>query len=144
MKLTVKHFNDLTVSELYDILKLRVSVFVLEQSCLYQELDDMDKNAFHLWFSDEEGISAYLRVLPQSVWGEVSIGRVISVKRRQGLGSLILAEGIKTAKEKYGAKRIAIGAQLYAESFYEKAGFARASEEYVEDRITHIKMLLEL
>lgn len=144
MKLTVKHFNDLTGSELYDILKLRVSVFVLEQSCLYQELDDMDKNAFHLWFSDEEGISAYLRVLPQSVWGEVSIGRVISVKRRQGLGSLILAEGIKTAKEKYGAKRIAIGAQLYAESFYEKAGFARASEEYVEDGITHIKMLLEL
>lgn len=70
MKLTVKHFNDLTVSELYDILKLRVSVFVLEQSCLYQELDDMDKNAFHLWFSDEEGISAYLRVLPQSVWGD--------------------------------------------------------------------------
>ncbi len=135
MKLTVKHFNDLTVSELYDILKLRVSVFVLEQSCLYQELDDMDKNAFHLWFSDEEGISAYLRVLPQSVWGEVSIGRVISVKRRQGLGSLILAEGIKTAKEKYGAKRIAIGAQLYAESFYEKAGFARASEE---DRKTHV------
>ncbi len=144
MELNIKHFNELTVSELYDILKLRVSVFVLEQSCLYQELDDMDKNAFHLWLSDGGGIQAYLRVLPDSVWGEVSIGRVISVKRRQGLGSLILAEGIKTAKEKYGAEKIAIGAQLYAKSFYEKAGFVKASEEYDEDGITHIKMILEL
>lgn len=143
MNLTVKHFGELTASELYDILKLRVSVFVLEQSCLYQELDDMDKNAFHLWYSDEGEIAAYLRVLPDSVWGEVSIGRVISVRRRTGLGSMILAEGIKTAKERYGAKRIVIGAQSYAQGFYERAGFVRDSEEYVEDGIKHVKMTLE-
>ena len=100
MNLTVKHFSELTVSELYDILKLRVSVFVLEQSCLYKELDDMDKNAFHLWYSDKDGVAAYLRVLPDSVWGEVSIGRVISVRRRMGIGSMILEEVIKKAKER--------------------------------------------
>lgn len=143
MKLTVKHFNELTPAELYDILKLRSAVFILEQNCHYQDLDDRDKDAFHLWLSDEEGIAAYLRVLPNSVWGEISIGRVISARRRQGLGSRILAEGIKAAKEKYGAKRIVIGAQAYAKEFYEKAGFIQASDEYDEDGIPHIKMILE-
>ena len=104
----------------------------------------MDKNAYHLYLSDSEGIQTYLRVLPDSVWGEPSIGRVISVKRRCGLGSSLLLEGIKTAKEQYNAKRIAIGAQTYARSFYEQAGFVKASEEYMEDGIAHIKMILEL
>lgn len=144
MNLTIKHFNDLTLTELYDILRLRSSVFIIEQACIYQDLDDADKNAYHLYLSDNEGIQAYLRVLPDSKWGEVSIGRVIAAKRRQGLGSKILSEGIKIAKEKYNAKRIAIGAQSYARSFYETAGFVKASEEYIEDGIAHIKMILEL
>lgn len=144
MELTIKHFDDLTLSELYDIIKLRISVFVVEQSCVYQELDDMDKNAYHLFLSDGGEIQAYLRVLPDSVWGEVSIGRVISVKRRRGLGGKILSEGIRIAKEKFGAKKIVIGAQAYAQSFYEQAGFVKDSYEYIEDGIKHIKMTLEL
>lgn len=144
MNLTIKHFNDLTLSELYDILKLRSSVFIVEQACIYQDIDGMDKNAYHLYLSDSEGIQAYLRVLPDSKWGEVSIGRVISVSRRQGLGSRILAEGIRIAEEKFGAKRIAIGAQVYAQSFYERAGFVRVSDEYIEDGIAHVEMMLEL
>ena len=86
-----------------------------------------------------------MRVLPAgATFDEPSIGRVISLKRRQGLGSQLLAVGIRLAKERFGAKRIVIGAQLYARGLYEKAGFVQSSPEYVEDGITHIHMTLEL
>ena len=87
MELFVKHFSELTAQELYEIYKLRVSVFVVEQKCCYQEVDDADENAYHVWLRDEDGIEAYARVLPRgATFPEVSIGRVIAVKRRCGLG----------------------------------------------------------
>lgn len=88
MELFVKHFSELTAQELYEIYRLRVSVFVVEQKCCYQEVDDADKDAYHVWLRDEDGIEAYARVLPRgATFPEVSIGRVIAVKRRCGLGS---------------------------------------------------------
>ena len=144
MELVVKHFKELTVEELAEIYKLRVSVFVVEQHCPYQEVDDADKAAYHLWLKDEDGIEAYARALPPgTTFPEAAIGRVIAVKRRCGLGSQIVKAAIDTAVEKFGAEKITIEAQVYARSLYEKAGFRQISEPFLEDGIPHIKMQWE-
>ena len=143
MKLIVKRFDELSCDELYAILKLRVNVFVVEQSCPYPELDDCDREAIHVWLEDEDGIEAYLRVLNRNVKSPyVSIGRVIAVKRRIGLGTQILQAGLQTAREYFDADAIYVEAQTYARSLYEKRGFRQISEEFLEDGIPHIKMLL--
>ena len=99
MQLTVKSFHDVTAEELYRILSLRVSVFVVEQNCPYMELDGLDKNAVHVWLEDDEGIQAYLRVLDRGVEADCpAIGRVIAAKRGFGLGRRIVKEGVKVAK----------------------------------------------
>lgn len=98
MKLRIKRFNELTTDELYAILRLRVSVFVVEQQCPYPEIDDLDQDAIHVWFEDEDGIEANLRVLDKGIESEhCAIGRVTAVKRRSGLGSRIMREGIRAA-----------------------------------------------
>ena len=143
MDLHVKRFSELTTEELYQLLRLRVSVFVVEQNCPYMELDDHDQNALHIWFENERGIQAYLRILDAGTVNEyVTIGRVIAVKRRCGIGSWILSEGIRIAKELLGAEKIYVEAQVYAKGMYEKLGFRQISEEFLEDGIPHVKMLL--
>ena len=145
MELIVKHFSELGTEELYEICKLRVSVFVVEQHCPYPELDGLDKVAYHVYLRDADGIEAYARVLPAgTAFPTAAIGRVIAVRRRCGLGSRIVSAAIDTAKEKLSADRITIEAQLYACPFYEKAGFFRISEEYLEDGIPHVRMQLDL
>lgn len=145
MDLMIKHFSELSTEELFKIYKLRVSVFVVEQKCPYQEIDDADRAAYHIWLEDEDEIAAYARVLPRDeALPMASIGRVIAVKRRRGLGSKIVAVAIDTAKEKLAAERITIEAQVYARSLYEKAGFYQTSEVFLEDGIPHIQMQLDL
>ncbi len=145
MELTVKHFDELSTQELFEIYKLRVSVFVVEQSCPYQEVDDADRQAYHIILHDENGIKAYARVLPKGVnLEDVSIGRVIAVRRRCGLGSRIVAAAIDTAREKLHAEKITVEAQTYARGMYEKLGFVQTSDEFLEDGIPHVKMTLEL
>ena len=144
MQLHIKTFPELTVDELYKLLRLRVSVFVVEQECPYMELDDRDQQALHLWLEDEDGVQAYLRVMDRGAESEyVSIGRVIAAKRRCGLGSRILSEGICAAKERFGAEKIYLEAQVYAKGLYEKQGFQVISEPFLEDGIPHVKMLLD-
>lgn len=144
MRLYIKKFQELTTDELYRLLKLRVSVFVVEQKCPYMELDDRDQEALHVWLEDEEGIKAYLRVMDRGVENEaVSIGRVLAVKRRQGLGTKILTEGIRAAQEYFQADRIYLEAQVYARELYEKLGFRQISDVFLEDGIPHIRMHLE-
>jgi ElaA protein len=119
-------------------------VFVVEQNCAYQDLDKIDKEAYHVYLQEEGKIVAYLRVIDKDKrLDEVSIGRVISLKRRQGLGTALMKAGIEVAKEKFGAKVIKIGAQLYAKPFYEGCGFRQISGEYLEDGIPHIYMVYE-
>ena len=143
METVIKHYNELSADELYEILKLRVHVFVVEQNCPYNELDDKDKNAYHVYMRDEDGIFAYLRVLDKGVsYEDASIGRVISTRRRQGIGTLILKEGIRVAIDKFCAERITISAQLYAKGLYEGVGFVQTSDEYLEDDIPHARMEL--
>ena len=144
MELVVKHFAELSAEELFEIYKLRVSVFVVEQQCPYQEIDDADRTAYHIWLQDKDGIEAYARVLPKGVtFPTTAIGRVIAVKRRCGLGSKIVAAAINTAKEKFAAEKITIEAQVYARKLYENAGFVQTSEEFLEDGIPHIQMQLK-
>lgn len=144
MQTVVKSFQELSVDELYEILRLRAEVFVVEQNCVYQDLDEVDKHAYHVYLKDEDKILAYLRVVDKGKrLDEVSVGRVISLKRRCGLGGAVMREGIKVAKEKFGAKKIMVGAQCYAVPFYESVGFWRISGEYLEDGISHVYMIYE-
>ena len=145
MELFVKKFDELSTAELYAIIQLRESVFVVEQNCVYLDADGKDTGALHVFLRDEDGIEAYLRVLDRGVsFPEVAIGRVVSKKRRCGLGSELLRCGIKAAKERFGADRIVVEAQTYAKPFYEKQGFVQVSDEFLEDGIPHIKMILEI
>lgn len=144
MELIIKKFSQLSTEELYEILRLRVAVFVVEQNCPYQDIDEADKEAYHLWLRDENGIAAYLRVMDRGVTlPEVSIGRVIAARRRMGLGSRILKEGIALAERELAAEKIMLEAQVYARSLYEKAGFVQSSGEFLEDGIPHILMIRE-
>lgn len=143
MELSVKKYDELSAEELYEILKVRSDVFVVEQNCVYQDLDGKDQMAYHVYIKDEQKIRAYLRVLAPGVsFTEVSLGRVLTTERNKGYGNLILKAGIETAVEKYGARQIRIEAQTYAKGFYEKFGFRQVSEEFLEDGIPHIQMLL--
>ena len=145
MNLYIKHFNELTTIELYRILRARAEIFVVEQDCVYQDLDNKDLNAWHVWFEDDDGVAAYCRVLDKGVSyeGEGSIGRVITVKRGTGLGYKVMMEGIRVAEEKFGQTSLRISAQQYAQGFYEKCGFVRVSEPYLEDDIPHVQMVRE-
>ena len=145
MQLFIKKFEEMSAEELYDILAARAEVFVVEQNCAYQDLDGIDKDAYHVYFKEDGKIMAYLRVIDKEKrLDEVSIGRVISLKRRCGLGSALMKEGLRVAKEKFGADKVKIGAQLYAKPFYESVGFKQVSGEYLEDGIPHIYMLAEV
>jgi ElaA protein len=107
MDLIIKRFEELSAEELYEILQVRVAVFVVEQNCVYQEADGKDRRAYHIFLKDDEGIQAYLRVVDRGIsFEEVSIGRVLTLKRRCGLGNRILSEGIKVARERMNAEAI--------------------------------------
>ena len=142
MKIFVKKFGELTSYDLYEILRLRVDVFVVEQVCPYPEIDGKDLDAIHIYFKDGGQILAYARLYEEA--GDIHLGRVIAKKRRQGLGSLILKEAIKAAKKFYNTKEINIEAQTYAKNLYAKAGFVEDSEIFLLDGIEHVKMVLEI
>ena len=137
----VKSFTEYSLQELYEILALRNSVFVVEQACAYQDIDGRDEAALHVIVREEEKLLAYLRVLPRGN-GEAAIGRVLAVERRKGFATLALQAGITAAKERFGAKRIYLEAQTYARDLYEKQGFLQCGEEFLEDGIPHIPMEL--
>ncbi len=141
----VKHFNELTTLELYRLLKARVDVFVVEQACPYAEIDDKDLDAYHVWIEEDGKIAALCRVLKAGVsYPEVSIGRVLSIRRGQGYGARVFALGLQTARDIYQAKRVRIEAQYYAAGFYERFGFQIVSAPFYEDGIKHVEMLLDI
>jgi len=142
LSLHKKRFDELTTQELYELLRIRTDVFVVEQDCIYQDMDYDDQPAIHLWLTDEEDrIVALCRVCPAGThMEEVSIGRVITTERGKGYGKQIMLAGIEAAKENFGAKRIDIEAQEYAKGFYEQVGFRQSSEPFILDGIPHIKM----
>ncbi|MBF4693313.1 GNAT family N-acetyltransferase [Fusibacter ferrireducens] len=148
MKCIIKRFDDLTIYELYDVMRLRFEVFVIEQSCLYPEIDGKDQQAYHLMCKDDEGeLLGYLRILDAGVsYAETSIGRVVVKEKARGLnlGKKIMTEAISFIKTVRHIEAIRISAQAYLLEFYKSLGFEAVSDEYLEDDIPHIEMLLKL
>ena len=140
-----KKFDELTNRELYAVLQLRSEVFVVEQNCVYQDIDDKDLKSFHLMAFDGDILAAYGRVLaPGMSFKEASIGRVITKPshRRKGIGVMLIQKAIVETSNTFASKQIKIGAQLYLKKFYEGFGFVQTSEVFLEDGIEHIEMLL--
>lgn len=144
MERVLKPFSELTLDEYHQLLKLRCAVFVVEQQSPYQEVDDADKQALHLWYTDDEGaLAAYARVLPPGVTHEAaSIGRVIAVARGCGMGRRIMEDAIQVARDNLGADCLTIEAQVQAKGFYEKLGFVQSSPEFDDAGIPHVEMRL--
>lgn len=145
MEIKAKFFDQLTTTELYEILKARTDVFVVEQTCIYPDLDRVDYEAIHIYFWKDNRIAAYLRAFPKKgEEGTIQVGRVLTVDRGTGLGGRLLHESIAIIKETFQAKEIVLEAQCYATGFYEKEGFVICGEEFLEDGIPHIEMRLEI
>lgn len=139
-----KHFSELTSDELYEILQLRSEIFVVEQDCVYNDLDDLDKFAVHQFLKKKEKIVAYSRLLkPGTRFPEYSIGRVVVKKseRGTGLGIEMMKEAKKYMLNIWGTTRIKVSAQKYLQQFYENLNFEIVTDEYLEDGIPHYGML---
>ena len=136
-----KTFPELTAAELYELLRIRSEVFVVEQDCVYLDLDNDDQPALHLWLTEGGRIVALCRVCPAGTHMEaVSIGRVITTVRGKGYGKQMMLAGIAAAVEHFGAEQIDIEAQEYARGFYEQVGFRQSSDPFILDGIPHIRM----
>jgi ElaA protein len=140
-------FNSLTTIDLYQILKLRSEVFVVEQECIYNDLDDLDQQAIHIIGMKEEKLVAYARILPSGTrFPKVSIGRVVIHPnyRSKGTGTELMNVSIAYAKKQWSPSVISISAQQHLQKFYGTIGFNTVSDMYLEDGIPHVKMELEL
>ncbi len=146
MKFEIKHFSELTTDELYDILQLRSEIFVVEQDCVYNDLDGLDKDGIHMFMKQENKVVAYSRLLkPGSRFNDYSIGRVVvkETERGTGLGIRMMEEAKQFILKEWQAEKIKISAQKYLRKFYEDLGFRIVSEEYLEDGIPHFGMLFQ-
>jgi len=139
-----KGFDELAPRELYDIFHLRVMVFMVEQDCLYNEVDGKDLKCSHLWCETDGKILAYCRIVPPGVsYTEPSIGRVVSHPefRHLKLGYQLMRHSLEIIENHYETQSARISAQSYLKNFYEKFGFRQVSEEYLEDGLPHMEML---
>jgi ElaA protein len=140
----IRRFNELSLIELYQLLLLRSEVFVVEQNCVYQDIDDKDPYAIHLFFEDNGQIQAYARLFaPGAYFSRASIGRVVVRQRlrRTGLGHLLMHKAVEVVAVELEQTEIEISAQLYLKDFYELHGFLVIGTTYLEDDIPHIKMI---
>lgn len=139
MNLIVKKFNELTPTELYEILKSRAEIFIMEQNVNYQDMDDIDYDSLHCFFVEDNKVIAYLRAfyVEENV---VRIGRVLTLKHGNGLGKELIEKSLIAIKEKMPCTKITMHAQKYAAGFYEKFGFKITSDDFMEDGIVHTTM----
>lgn len=140
----VKAFRDLSVDELYELLRLRSDVFVVEQNCVFLDQDNKDQQCYHLLLYAGDELAAYSRLVPAGLsYPEVSIGRVITSRayRGSGLGRKVIELAIQNCNDLFGPNPIRIGAQMYALPFYTSLGFVAEGEAYDEDGIEHIEMV---
>ena len=147
MKIVVKKFKELSVEEIYQILRIRSEVFIIEQRCIYQDIDGNDEKAMHVMGKNNNEIIAYTRILDSGdCYDFPSISRVVVKEKNRGeeRGKEIMKESIKYIKENLKEKTIVLAAQKYLEKFYRELGFIAEGEEYLEDEIPHQKMILKL
>ena len=144
LQFKIKRFNELSASELYQLLQLRSEVFVVEQNCVYQDIDGKDEKALHLLGEIDNKVVAYSRIFkPKDYFENASIGRVAIAEkfRAQKWGHQLMQEAISGIENNFGIQSITISAQLYLKKFYESHGFVQIGETYLEDGIPHIEML---
>jgi len=142
---TWKKFDDLTPHELYAILQLRSEVFVVEQQCVFQDIDDKDQPSYHVMGREGASLLAYTRLVPPGIsYTEPSVGRVVTSPRarKSGLGRELMLYSIEQCRALFGQHPIRIGAQLYLKKFYGSLGFRPEGDIYLEDGIQHVEMLL--
>ena len=145
MEITTKTFKELTKEELYELLSLRCQVFVVEQNCAYQDLDNKDQKALHVIGKKTDKIVAYTRVFkPGDYFKNPSIGRVLveESSRKSSLGKDIMLASMDTIKRRFKNSTIELSAQSYLKKFYRDLGFVENGGEFLEDGIPHIRMLL--
>ena len=142
-----KTFSELNTEELYQILRLRSEVFVVEQDCVYQDIDNKDQKAIHLYFRENDEILGYTRIFKAGYYYEnPSIGRVVVSKKNRGkdIGKKIMIDSIEYIKQNINGKKIELSAQKYLDKFYKDLGFYKTGEDYLEDGIPHQRMLFDL
>ena len=148
MNSVIKKFSKLSTEEIYNILKLRSEVFVVEQNCVYQDIDEKDKKAIHLFIEKNSEIIAYTRIFKKGDYYEEnpSIGRVVVSKKERGknFGKEIMKKSIRYVKENMDEKKIELSAQKYLDKFYKELQFYSEGEEYLEDGIPHQRMFYDL
>lgn len=144
MKVTIKTFEALSKTELYELLALRCEVFVVEQKCAYQDLDSKDEKAIHVLGKVKEKLVAYTRMFkPGDYFDNTSIGRVVVAAdaRQYGYGKDIMLASLKEIEENFPKGTIELSAQTYLRKFYSDMGFEEQGKEYLEDGIPHVRML---
>ncbi len=144
LNIKTKSFKELTTQELYKLLQLRSEVFVVEQDCVYQDIDGKDHKALHILGFENETLVAYIRIFKAGdYFDNASIGRVVvaETKRDKQYGKLIMEASIRAIKDNFSTNKITISAQVYLKKFYSDLGFKAEGEEYLEDNIPHIKMI---
>lgn len=144
LNISVKSFSELNTTELYDVLQLRSEIFVVEQNCVYQDLDGKDQKAFHIIGTKNSKVVAYTRIFMAGDYlAQASIGRVVvkDGERKHGYGLDIMKASIKAAEERFGETSIALSAQTYLKRFYNSLGFIEKGGEYLEDGIPHVMMV---
>jgi ElaA protein len=143
----IKRFNELSATELYNVLQLRSEVFIVEQNCVYQDIDGKDEKALHVLGYYDGTIAAYCRLFaPGDYFEQSSIGRVVigTAFRDRKWGHILMRTAIHGVEDHFKQHGIVISAQLYLKRFYESHGFAQTGEEYLEDGIPHIRMVRNL
>jgi ElaA protein len=143
MEIEIKTFAQLTTYELINLLQLRSEVFVVEQDCVYQDIDGKDQKALHVFGMKEGKLVAYTRCFPPGVYfSEAAIGRVVvpADQRKYGYGHIIMEASIDAIEKEYKTKEIKLSAQTHLRKFYESHGFVQIGEGYLEDGIPHIAM----
>ena len=145
MNLIIKKFDELTNKELYEILKSRAAIFIIEQNINYQDLDDIDYNSLHCFYKENDKVTAYLRAFYKDDNKDiVKIGRVLTLKHNQGLGRKLLTESLPQIIKIMKPKKITMDAQKNAIGFYQKFGFQVVSDEFIEEEILHVIMELDV
>ena len=142
-----KTFSELDTEDLYQILRLRSEVFVVEQDCVYQDIDNKDQNAIHLYYKENHQIVAYTRIFKAGHYYEnPCIGRVVVSKKNRGkdLGKKIMIDSMEYIKKNIKGEKIELSAQKYLDKFYKDLGFYKIGEDYLEDGIPHQRMIFDL
>ena len=139
MQFNSKNFSELTACEIYEIIKSRTEIFLLEQKIICQDLDDVDYDSLHCFFTDDKRVTAYLRAYVSGP-GAVTVGRVLTLVHKNGIGSELIKRSIEEIKKHFSCNKIIVHAQKQAVGFYEKMGFQIVSDEFLEEGVIHVTM----